>query len=200
MIETLINRQSIIRDMKRYRQNNAGMTLMEILVVVAIIGVMAGISIPNFMGAVKNNRVRARTLEFLAAIRKERSRAIALSRQVQMTISAPVSGDPTYTVQRLGYTLYDPLSSDPFNPEILNEEEAEVLLSNVAIDTGRWLADVDPVILNSDTDVTSLDLIFNPSGTVQLTGVVVASIKLQGDRIGYEIQVYKAGQVDLFRF
>ncbi len=200
MIETIINRQSTIRDMKKYRQNGAGMTLMEILVVVTIIGIMAGIGIPNFMRAVKNNRVRARTLEFLAAVRKERSRAIALNRRVQMTIDAPDSGDPTYSVQRLAYTLYDPLSADPYHPEILSEEEAEVLLSDVVIDTGHWLADVDPVILNSDTDLTTLDLTFTPSGTAQVAGVVVASIKLQGDRMGYEIKIYKAGQIDLFRF
>jgi hypothetical protein len=42
-------------------------------------------------------------------------------------------------------------------------------------------------------------LIFNPSGTVEIPGAGFASFKLYGRMFGYEVRVYKGGQINLVR-
>jgi len=171
-------------------RNTQGVTLIEMLIVVAIIGTLAGISLPNFMTMIKNNRVRARSVALLGALRNERSRAIALNRQVQMDIDATAK---TYSVTRVAYTLYDPLSPDLFHPNILNTEPAEMLLAATPFDEGDWL---DQGVEISPDPFT---ITFTPSGTINIPSVVTASVKLEGEHIGYEIVLYKGGQIGFSR-
>jgi len=165
---------------------------MEMLIVVAIIGIMAGITVPNFMTMIRSNRIRAISLDLLAVIRQERSRALSLGRSVQLTINPE---DKTYTVTRLLYQQYDPLSADQSSithSELLYEEPEQVLESNAEIDRKGWLTQMEVV-------PEDFVLVFTPSGTVFIEEVPVASVKLEGEHIGYEIQVYKGGQIDIFK-
>ena len=179
--------------MVRFRHHNKGVTLIEMLVVIAIIGVIAGIGIPNFTGILRRGRVRTQAIELLAVIRNERGRAISLDRAIEMVIHAT---GKYYTVTRLAFILYDPLSSDPDHPDILNEEDAEMLVDigdpAGAIDREDWL---EAFTVNPDP----LRLVFAPSGMIEITGGVVGSVTLSGYGTGYEIKIYKGGQIDIFR-
>ncbi len=176
--------------MFRYKLNTKGVTLVEMIAVVVIIGILAAISIPNFVTMVRNNRVRARSLAVLSALRNGRSRAISLNRQLQLQIDEQ---NKTYSLTRLAFILYDPLSPDPEHPIILNTEEAETLLADEPFDRGDWL--VEGVEISPDPFTVT----FTPSGTIQIPSVVTASVKLKGQHIGYEIMLYRAGQISISR-
>lgn len=166
---------------------------MEMIAVVAIIGILAGISLPNMMTAIRNNRVRSVSIDLLAEIREARSQAISLARKIQFSVDA---SNKTYSIVIQKYTLYDPL--DPSRARIMNEQEAKILASNVEFDPNDWLKAAGtpaPVEVTPGT----FDVVFTPAGLAELKGSPVGSIKLRGTHIAYEIQIYKAGQIDLFR-
>jgi prepilin-type N-terminal cleavage/methylation domain-containing protein len=163
-----------------------GVTLIEMIAVITIIAIIVGISIPNFMIAVRNNRVRTRSIAMLNILRDVQSQAVSLNRDIVMQLDAQ---NKTYTVTRAAFTLYDPLSPDLSHPIILNKEDAEILQANVPFDQWNWLVD------GVETDPASFAVTFTPSGTIQMQGVVIASVKLKGKHIGYEIELYRAGQI-----
>ncbi len=173
--------------------NNRGVTLMEMMAVVAIIGILAGISIPNMTTAIRNNRVRTVSIKLLAQLRETRSQAISLARNIQFSLDAT---NKMYSVIIQKYTLIDPL--DPNHVKVMSEQEAKALASNVEFDANNWLRPAGspaPV----ETTPETFDVVFTPAGLMEISGSPVGSIKLRGTHIAYEIQLYKAGQIDLFR-
>lgn len=163
--------------------------MIELLIVVTIIGIMAGIATPNFTRMIRRNRVKSLSIQLLSALRRERSRAISLNRRIRMEIDTT---NKTYSVTLEAYTLYDPLSADPFHPRILSQEEAQNLVVNDPFDPRDWL---DAVISSPDPFVVT----FTPSGTVQMLSVAIGSIRIEGYNYKFEIKIYKAGQIDMFR-
>ncbi len=89
--------------------------------------------------------------------------------------------------------MFDPLSPDPFHPNVLDLEKGETLLLNVPFDPKNWL--------NEELTVSPdpFSIIFTPSGTVQIKDVPLGSVEIRGYHVGYAIRMYKAGQVDLFQ-
>ena len=49
--------------LKRMHKGNAGFTLVELVVVIAILGVLAAIALPNFTGAVDDGQTEAAAIE-----------------------------------------------------------------------------------------------------------------------------------------
>ena len=187
--------------MERLRQNQKGVTLMEMMIVVAIIGIMAGVSLPNLTVFIKNTRVRVVTLELLATIRKTRQRAISMGRDIEIRIdidkTEPADEKRTYDMTKLLYVLYNPLSADQRNPIVLNREDSKILYSGVDFDPKDRLAEVVVAPETVEDDTHTLALTFNASGLARITGAAIASVQLKGEYIAYEIKVYKAGQISL---
>lgn len=87
--------------MKRsaYRQ---GFSLVEILVVVAIIGLVVSVTIPNLNAYRRRAALRAAAREIMSELRQTRSEAIARGRNVGVKFSRSSAGDWLYSVYEDG--------------------------------------------------------------------------------------------------
>ncbi|MCD6098292.1 GspH/FimT family pseudopilin [bacterium] len=63
--------------MKRVLKNLPGMTMIEIMLIVVIIGVLAGLSLPMFGRYARNNRVKSDARALISAARLARSIAVS---------------------------------------------------------------------------------------------------------------------------
>lgn len=72
---------------KRHIRSSSGFTLTETMIIVAIIGVLAGITIPAFMGYFQRQKVRGAEATLLSDISYARSLAIARRTTFQMVFN-----------------------------------------------------------------------------------------------------------------
>lgn len=63
-------------------KKHAGITLIELMIVIAILAIVAGMAAPSFNQLIRSNRVSTATNELLAAMQLARAEAIKLRRQV----------------------------------------------------------------------------------------------------------------------
>lgn len=77
-------------------QKDRGFTLLELMIVVAIIGILASVALPNMSQYMDNRRVVGAAEEIMQFLTSARSEAIARSKQVEVRIVA--DGTSTWAV------------------------------------------------------------------------------------------------------
>lgn len=60
----------------RLKNKNSGFTLVELMVVIAVIGIMAGIAIPNFFSFLPKSRLRSAARDIVSCLQEMKLRAI----------------------------------------------------------------------------------------------------------------------------
>lgn len=130
-----------------------GFTLVELIVLIGIFAVLAGIAIPAFTNYVRNNRL-ATTVERMAAdLQMVRSMSIANGRVYRLTATDA------------GYTITDPLSG-----EVIKNEQYHSsldLAANVSADFFPWgMADVAVVVLTGNGNIRTIRIL--PTGVVEV--------------------------------
>lgn len=64
---------------------NRGFSIVELMVAVVILGIIAGIGLPSFLGAIQNSRLNASANDVVDALRYARSEAVQRNAEVGLT-------------------------------------------------------------------------------------------------------------------
>jgi type IV fimbrial biogenesis protein FimT len=119
--------QTVLQDSRTRTQR--GFTLMELMVVLAIVGVVMGLAVPNFNLYIRNSRLTGATNDVLGSI--SRARTEAIKRQVSVAVCAtnnPNAATPacvtTATAWRQGWVVWVDTDND-WVPDAVNEPVLE---------------------------------------------------------------------------
>ncbi|WP_443191154.1 GspH/FimT family pseudopilin [Pseudomonas indica] len=66
-------------------KTSSGFTLVELMVIVAILGIFAGIAVPSFTDLVKRNRLQSASEEFYGLLQYARTEAVSRGRSITVT-------------------------------------------------------------------------------------------------------------------
>jgi len=109
-------------------KRQAGFSLIEIMIVVAIMIVLAGVGVPAMQEMVVNQRIKSATSDLFASILRARSEAIKRNVNVSMnpstswstgwTVPSPVAGEPALLnlSNRASITIAGPANGITFTP------------------------------------------------------------------------------------
>jgi type IV fimbrial biogenesis protein FimT len=122
------------------RQKNTGMTLIEVMVVVAIIGIVVAIAVPSFSTMLENQRIKGAAEAMLTDLRWARAEAIKRNAPVRVTFAT--GSNWSYTID----TFPALTTSDGILPKTVNGSD----FPSTALETASFAGGVayttfDPV-------------------------------------------------------
>ncbi|KFI22030.1 GspH/FimT family protein [Nitrosococcus oceani] len=71
-----------------FRQGTNGFTLAELIIALAIAGIITTMAVPSFQGAIRNNRISTQANEFITALHFARSEAVKRRQRITICKSA----------------------------------------------------------------------------------------------------------------
>ena len=179
--------------MMKRRSGQHGYSLIEALVVVAIVGVVSIVTVPNFISMYRASKVKSAVRKFTADIRDARQRAVTTHRRVMVSVGAQAGETDSYYVFEEIAGAWEPIEP---SPRILEEATED---TTVFFGTTNF----------TDTDTTDggsrPDVIFRQNGTVDpgsypvMAGGALPTIKITTDmdipKPTYDISVSSSGSI-----
>jgi prepilin-type N-terminal cleavage/methylation domain-containing protein len=150
MIKTRFTRWNKMPRLLRSRQ---GFSLIELMVIIAIVGIIAGIAAPPIFRYVDGNRLQTNTDRLAADLQYARSLSISQGAILRFT-STPA-----------GYQLTNPITGDLIREK--NFEHGLELDQNVSADFFPW-GMADPAVFNISNSTGAMVVNLMPTGIVEV--------------------------------
>lgn len=166
---------AILRTMDR--RPPAGFTILELMVVIAVLAILLTVAVPSIQQLIKNNRVTSQTNELVAMINFARNEAIRRNGTIPVTLNSEAGG-------------WSGEVEDPAG------DGADPCTAQGAL----RCAEYESVLLTQDVDAGASSATFSFNNRGYVTGFNEVNIALQhtncaGERQRREIRILPTGQV-----
>ena len=178
------------------RKRQSGYSLAEMLTVVAIIGVLALVMVPNFMSFYESNKMKTTMRNFTSDLRTVRQLSISQGKQAMIVYGTGTTAR-TYDIW-LGDKAFNSVNWTPKTGPNANPPSATKTLDTIAyFPTGAALQTfTDALDCSSGTNCVAgndgrIEVIFAPDGRVQLpVAATSGTITLQTDQTRIPKPIY----------
>jgi prepilin-type N-terminal cleavage/methylation domain-containing protein len=154
--------RSYLMSLYNVRKSNSGFTLVELLITLIIIGVIAVISVPNFLGLLNRNRVNEAAQQVEGAIKEAQRQAMRKGKICQIRFTSTGTGGNQRSIVKVSPDV-GPVS---YSGCLLNNRE---LPSSVSF---GLLSGATVLPVNSSNEI---DLAFSNKGNPNVQGMMVIS-------------------------
>ncbi len=139
-----------------------GFTLLEVLVVVAIVGIFVTLALPSYQSSIRDSSREEAAMAFVNALALARSEAVARGQQIMVAPNA-VTDDPAGTGLYAGGVWS--VMTQNLTPAFPGDPSPVIEVYQVSA--------MDRVSLGAAPANISTNFIFNPDGTLNQTGAIV---------------------------
>lgn len=186
-------------------KNQNGYSIIEMLVVLAIIGVISLVTVPNFIQMMRSSKMRTSLRQFTSDVRACRQRAAAKSRFVKLSFT-PAAAQGTDEVRT--YEIWDGrrLTDGTIDWGL---DGIETPISVKQLDKTVYFFDnggADLFLDQDDPEDGKIDIVFQPNGTLvrldasdDVEGTLSGDVYLRSDQDipynQYQIEVESTGRI-----
>ena len=136
----------------------SGFTLLELMVTVAIVGILLSLAVPSFRILIQNNRQVARTNDFVTTMHLARSEAVKHGVSAWVTARAPIVGDEWGAGWMMWVDVNGNAAMDPV--EVLRDVDLTGMAGNITIGSAGGNAAYE----------------YDPDGTLNIGGADTVSV------------------------
>jgi prepilin-type N-terminal cleavage/methylation domain-containing protein len=159
-IQHLAQKKAVIK--RSYSKGDAGYTLVELLVVVMLMGIIAAIAAPSWLGFVNQRRVNAAKDFVLRALQEAQSEAKNKKLSYSVSFRTPSTGGvpqiAVYRTKKPNGTNVDPNNPDDLGPNVWRSLGQELALKQGQVILGTNL--------NGENATGSLSYTLNPANKI----------------------------------